>query len=413
MRFNFKYLVVIISLFVIGAVLYYFSEIVTYILIAWVLSMIGAPLVVYLRKYIGKNMAALTTLSLFVVGFVVLVYTFVPPLVNQIDNLAKVDYNRVVDALRAPITDWENWLVSKKLMLRNPQEPEAQSVVLDSMAAVTHTVEIDSMMLGEKLRIDIHVHNDIQSIKEEPKLANEDEDFFTLLERNIIAYLNPANIQKVLGNTFNAFGDILIGVLAVFFIAFFFLKEQGLFDTMLIAMVPPGYEKQTKQAVDGTSKLLIRYFIGILVQMTIIVVIIASGLTFIGVKNALLIAFFAAIINVIPYIGPAIGMFFAIILTISSNTGLDFYSELMPLLFKVLGLFGLLHLIDNVILQPNIFSKSVKAHPLEIFIIVLMGAKIGGIVGMVLAIPTYIVIRVISKEFLSEFKVIQNLTRNI
>jgi predicted PurR-regulated permease PerM len=70
-------------------------------------------------------------------------------------------------------------------------------------------------------------------------------------------------------------------------------------------------------------------------------------------------------------------------------------------------------LIDDIILQPNIFSKSVKAHPLEIFIVVLIGAKVGGILGMVLAIPFYTAFRVIGKVFLSEFKVIQKLTRNM
>lgn len=413
MKFNYKYLLALVPLIAVGATLYYFSEIVTYILIAWVLSMVGAPVVVNLRKFLGKNMAAITTLSLFVMGFIILVYTFIPPLVNQIDNLSKVDYNKVVDALREPIRDWEDWLVSKKLMIRHDPHAELSSPQMDSTASLTHIIQIDSTLTGKSLKIDIHVHNDIQQASDQPVVVDEDEDFFTLLERNIVAYLNPANIQKVLGITFNAFGDILIGVFAVFFIAFFFLKEQGLFDTMLTSLVPSGYEVQTKQAVDETSKLLIRYFIGILVQMTLIVIFIASGLTFLGVKNALLIGFFAAIINVIPYIGPIIGVFFATILTISSNTGLSFYTELMPMLFKVLILFGCLHLIDNFILQPNIFSKSVKAHPLEIFIVVLMGAKIGGILGMVLAIPAYIVVRVISKVFLSEFKVIQKLTRNL
>lgn len=413
MKFNYKYLLALIPLIAVGTILYYFNEIVTYILIAWVLSMIGAPIVVNLRKIMGKNMAAISTLSLFVIGFLVLVYTFIPPLVNQIDNLSKVDYTKVVDALREPIRDWEDWLVSKKLMIRNDTNTETLQMPVDTTVAVSHSVYIDSTLTGKSIKIDIHVHNDINPIHEKPIINDADEDFFTLLERNIVTYFNPAHIQQILGNTFYAFGDILVGVFAVFFIAFFFLKEQGLFDTMLTALVPPGYEVQTKQAVDDTSRLLIRYFIGILLQMTIIVLFLASGLTFLGVKNALLIGFFAAIINVIPYIGPIIGVFFATILTISSNTGLGFYDELMPLLFKVLMLFGFLQLIDNFILQPNIFSKSVKAHPLEIFIVVLMGAKIGGILGMVLAIPAYIVIRVISKVFLSEFKVIQKLTRNL
>jgi predicted PurR-regulated permease PerM len=178
-------------------------------------------------------------------------------------------------------------------------------------------------------------------------------------------------------------------------------------------MVPTGYEHQTKQAVDETSKLLIRYFVGILTQIIIIILIVSIGLTFFGVKNALLIAFFAALMNVIPYIGPIIGVFFAVILTLSSNTEIPFYTEMIPLLFRVMGVFAFMQLIDNILLQPNIFSKSVKAHPLEIFIVVMMGAKIGGIAGMVLAIPFYTAFRVIGKVFLSEFKVIQKLTRNM
>ncbi|MBK6564503.1 MAG: AI-2E family transporter [Saprospiraceae bacterium] len=75
--------------------------------------------------------------------------------------------------------------------------------------------------------------------------------------------------------------------------------------------------------------------------------------------------------------------------------------------------FAIIQLIDNIILQPNIFSKSVKAHPLEIFIVVLIAGKLGGILGMVLAIPVYTVLRVVGKVFLKEFKVIQNLTKNM
>lgn len=82
-------------------------------------------------------------------------------------------------------------------------------------------------------------------------------------------------------------------------------------------------------------------------------------------------------------------------------------------MIRVLSVFIIMQIIDNFVLQPIIFSKSVKAHPLEIFLVVLIGAKLGGILGMVLAIPLYTVFRVIGKVFLSEFKVIQNLTRNI
>lgn len=412
MKISYKYIIAAVTLLIIGAVLYYFSEIVTYILMAWVVSMIGAPIVVYLRKYLGKNLAAIATLSLFVIGFIGLVYIFIPPLINQVDNLSKVDYNKVVDALHEPLRDWEHWLVKRKLMVQEDTLDQVKHISPDTAALITHSITLDSSVTGERINIDIHLNNHIKQEQPTPSVPPED-DFFTLLEENIITYLNPANIQSIFGNTLNAFGEVFVSVFSIFFIAFFFLREQGLFDNIIVSVVPTRYEAQTRQAVNEISKLLIRYFIGILIQMTFIAVILSVGLTFFGVKNALLIAFFAAIINVIPYIGPVIGMVFGVLLTISSNTDLAFYSGIMPIIYNVLIMFGIVHLIDNLVLQPNIFSKSVKAHPLEIFIIVMMGAKIGGIMGMVLAIPFYTAFRVIGKVFLSEFKVIHTLTRNL
>lgn len=233
------------------------------------------------------------------------------------------------------------------------------------------------------------------------------------MRKNLITYLNPENIQKLFGNALTKFGDIFIGVFSVFFISFFFLREQGLFVNIIKSLVPTRYETHTQQAVDETSKLLIRYFVGILVQVTLITLIVSLSLVMLGVPNALLIGFFAGMMNVIPYIGPIIAAGIGMIITLSSNMDLSFYNEMIPLLTKVGVVFLLTRLIDDIILQPNIFSKSVKAHPLEIFIVVLVGAKVGGVLGMVLAIPFYTAFRVIGKVFLSEFKVIQKLTRNM
>ena len=72
-----------------------------------------------------------------------------------------------------------------------------------------------------------------------------------------------------------------------------------------------------------------------------------------------------------------------------------------------------MQLIDNFLFQPLIFSNSVKAHPLEIFLVVLSAGIIWGISGMIVAIPFYTLLRIIAKEFLSEFKVIEQLTKNI
>ena len=421
MKFNTSYLIAAVSLIIVGAVIYYFSDIVTYILIAWVISMIGAPVVVFLRKYLGKNLAAIITLGLFVFASILLFWIFIPPLVNQVENLSKVDYNKVVTALEEPILDWEEWLIEKKLMI----EPDTtQSSVKQTLSPyendeVVHTITIDSTLTGDSvlagkiLKINISLNNNIEKQPFEAQPTEDSEDFFTILKSKINTYINPEKIQQMLGESINAFGDIMVGLFSIFFIGFFFLREQGLFDKILTSLVPTRYEHQTRQAVDETSRLLIRYFIGILIQVTIITFIVSLSLTLLGVKNALLIGFFAGIMNVIPYIGPMIAAGIGVMITLSSNMELSFYDEMVPLLTKVLIVFLVTRLIDDIILQPNIFSKSVKAHPLEIFIIVLVGAKIGGILGMVLAIPFYTAFRVIGKVFLSEFKVIQQLTKHM
>jgi predicted PurR-regulated permease PerM len=147
-----------------------------------------------------------------------------------------------------------------------------------------------------------------------------------------------------------------------------------------------------------------------LLQITLITIIVTVSLNLLGVNNALLIGIFAALINVIPYLGPLIGAAFGIMITVSSNLDLSFYNEMLPMLLKVMGVFATMQLLDNFIFQPFIFSTSVRAHPLEIFLVILIGAQIQGITGMVLAIPTYTVIRVVAREFLNKFEIVQHIT---
>lgn len=410
MTFNSRYFLALIPLVIVGLILYYISDIVTYILLAWAISMIGAPLVVFLRKYVGKDGAALLTLSVFIAIFGLIIYIFVPPLTQQLENINKIDYNKVADALEKPLKDWENWLVSHKFMLSNVDSTHQKEIGMQP--TVPYKLYVDTLKSKESDTqiIQIFVNNAQQdSIKQSLK----DVYFLDNIKNAAMTYLNPENIQKGLRSTFNAMGNILVDIFSVFFISFFFLKEQGLFDKILMGIVPEKYEEPTKQAVNDTSVLLIRYFIGVLFQILIIAVYLTIVLHFIGVKNALLIASFAALINVIPYIGPIIGAVTGVLITMTSHSDLPFYEGLMPLVLKVIIAFISIQIIDNLLLQPNIFSKSVKAHPLEIFIVVLIGAKIGGILGMVVAIPFYTAFRVVGKVFLSEFKVIQSLTKHL
>jgi predicted PurR-regulated permease PerM len=89
------------------------------------------------------------------------------------------------------------------------------------------------------------------------------------------------------------------------------------------------------------------------------------------------------------------------------------YSILPELSIKIAAVVFGVHFLDTMLFQPMIYSKSVKAHPLEIFIVILIGGSLGGIIGMLIAIPSYTLLRVIAREFFYKFRVVEKLTRNI
>ena len=136
-------------------------------------------------------------------------------------------------------------------------------------------------------------------------------------------------------------------------------------------------------------------------------------LTILGVENAFLIGFFGGLLNIIPYLGPFIGGSLGILIGVTSSITMGEYTHLFPLALKILATFVVIKSIDDTVLQPWIYSRSVRAHPLEIFIIILIAGNIAGILGMLLAIPTYTVLRIIAKQFLSKFEVVQNLTKRL
>ena len=359
-----RYIIVGITLLIIGVLFYYFSSIVTYILIAWIFSLLGQPIHNFLlnklnlKKFkIGPTLSAIFSMLIILMLFSVLFIIFVPQIIEQFSS---IDYSKFGIALEEPINDFNNW--------------------------------IGSFGIEQNLK---------ESTEQLDKLLND--------------WLKPNRIGSIFGSMITVASSLLIGLFSVLFIAFFFIKEEGLFINIILALVPNEYEERVKNSIKDITKLLTRYFTGILMQITVITLIVSVALGFLGVPNALLIAFFAALINVIPYVGPLIGAIFGVFLTISSGVDLqmDFYNQMLPLVLKVVTVFAIMQAIDVFILQPVIFSNSVNAHPLEVFIVILIGAQVAGIIGMVLAIPVYTILRVVARSFLSQFKVVQRITGNM
>jgi len=343
---------------------HFFSNIVAYILTAWVLSLIGRPLMDVFQKIrigklrVGPSAAAVMTILSFVLVFVMFILLFVPMIITQASNLAHVDYAAIAKALEEPFSRLSHFLKENKILLQT-----------DSLE---HTVQ-----------------------------------------KALEGWIEPSRIGYFLTQAVMTIGNTLIHIFSTIFITFFFLQENRLFSNVILIMTPDAYQVQARETIDDSKLMLSRYFRGILLQITIITVYVSICLSLLGIKNAVLIGFFAALMNVIPYLGPLFGGALGIFLTFSSNLELDFYTEMLPLLLKVLGVFITSQWLDNYFLSPTIFSKSVLAHPLEIFLIVLMGANVAGLTGMILAIPVYTIFRIFAKEFLNQFKIVQKLTERM
>jgi len=205
-------------------------------------------------------------------------------------------------------------------------------------------------------------------------------------------------------------GNMFVALFSITFITFFFIKNEKLPKQIVLSLIPPKYTSKAQRVLIQTEKLLSRYFIGLIFQITSITLLAYIGLSLIGVKNALLIGFFAGIVNIVPYLGPIMGALFGVVVAISTHLEANQVNELLPLIFKIFCVFAVVQIVDNMLFQPIIFSNSVRAHPLEIFLIVLIGGRLAGIIGMVAAIPTYTFIRIVAKEFLNQFEVVKKLT---
>jgi predicted PurR-regulated permease PerM len=177
--------------------------------------------------------------------------------------------------------------------------------------------------------------------------------------------------------------------------------------------VPDAHVAKVTNILNNANHMLSRYLIGLLIQVSSISILVSLGLSMLGVANAFIIGFFAGLMNVVPYVGPLIGIIVGLVLGITSNLHLEISTELLPLSLKIFSVFMVVQLLDNFLFQPLIFSNSVKSHPLEIFIVVLSAGTLGGIVGLIVAIPLYTIFRIVAKEFLSQYKLIQKITKNL
>lgn len=264
------------------------------------------------------------------------------------------------------------------------------------------------------LEVDL-LKNNIETLVEEISIYFQLDNSFwqqQISVDNLFQNVNFGLLPELLNQTLELLGGFTIGLFSIVFILFFFLKDSHLQKQIILALVNDKITDRVEKSIEKTKNLLSRYFLGLLLQISILLIIYSIVLAVFNVENAFIIAFLCALLNLIPYLGPIVGAVLMMLLTMSSFIGADFSSIILPKTIYVMIGFCVGQMIDNFFSQPYIFSNSVKSHPLEIFIVILASGTLIGPVGMIIAIPLYTTLKVISQEFLSENKIVKSLTKN-
>ena len=244
------------------------------------------------------------------------------------------------------------------------------------------------------------------------KLGSE-EALKTALNEKFNSAFNFGNVSVIINNLFAYLAAILGGLFCVMFITFFLLKDENTVNKTLLLLTPHKFENEMKDVLRTSKSMLSKYFTGLLIDIVIVGSLSGICLWIFGIKNALIIGVMAGLFNLIPYLGPIITLCFALFLGVSGCIEAGQYQLISPTITKIFCVLISINLLDAIFVQPYIFSNTVKAHPLEIFLVILMAGTLAGIGGMVVAIPVYTLIRIIAKEFLSHFKFFKKLTENI
>ena len=350
------------------AICWYFRSVLVYVLAAFVVSLLGHPIMHLLQKIRIRGKAlpdtflAITTIIIILMVLSLVVTQLVPVVMHivrdaSVMNAKDVPYNSLLDQLNL-------WLVG----------------VFPALGP--------------------------------------DFDLVAMLLEQIRSVVSVTNVTGLLGSVASAAASIGVTIFAVVFISFFFIRDDQLFCKIISALVPDRVEGSVEKTIKDITHLLSRYFIGLTVEVVGVILVDFLGLWLIarvGAEYAIGIAFIAGILNVIPYVGPllgeVIGVLLCVVLKYGAGVGLavPIWAFALIVLAVMLGA----QLIDNFVYQPLIYSTSIKSTPLEIFIVLLMAGHIGGTVGLLVGIPVYTVIRVIAARFFYDHKAVRRLMPDI
>lgn len=352
-----KIILIIFSLVVVSLFINYFGNVFVWLSFSILFCILGLPIVNSIEKFhikkfkIPKIIAVIIALSLIVFIIIISIRCFLPFLINEIEKFQAIDIETISEKLEKPIKSIEDFIVNLGIITKN------------------------------------------------------DFSLEKYIAEFVYNFINFSNISSLINNLGNTTLQFLMGSFSVIFISFFFLKDKDIITNTILSKIAQKYHSQIITTTKKIKSLIIRYFYGLLLESFFLIISCTLGLWIIGFSFSLslLISLLIGLLNVVPYIGPFIAIVIGFILITLGNLDKDFVTELWLLELKYFIVVIITQLIDKFLIQTIIFSKSIKAHPVEIYLVIIIAGSLYGILGMMFAIPVYTVLRVIATIIIDSF----------
>ena len=342
------------KIIIFSLILYFFyliRPILIYLSISLIITIILNPLILFLKTRLKFNnsLAAITSMSGLILIIGLLIKSFIPLLVEQARNLSLLNSTELQTSVNKIIEKYS----------------------------------------------DLYFTNDSNFIN-------------SIINSKLFSQLDLSYITDLLNNIIAGLGSFSIGIFTIIFITFFFLRDSEIIIYKIKLLIPKGIKSNVNDSISQINALLSRYFLALIIQITILFILYLILLSIVGINNVLIIAFLCALLNLIPYVGPLISGFLLTILTLTNYIDIDFGAIILSKVIYVVIGFVIVQAIDNFLIQPILFSKSVKSHPLEIFLVILIFGYIFGVTGLILAIPSYTIIKVILRTVYSKNLIVKS-----
>jgi predicted PurR-regulated permease PerM len=209
------------------------------------------------------------------------------------------------------------------------------------------------------------------------------EEILAVAENNLRVYFFS------LFNRLPSFLSVTVAFLLIIpFATFFFLLDEQKMQKKLIEFVPNRYFEVALNLIFNLNQQFGLILRGMFIRILILSLVTSAGFWIIKLKYPIMVGLFSGISNLVPYIGPIFGTLLAFLIAVLTGA-----PQILYLYILLVSL--LIHIVDNILIQPIVFSRSTNLHPLLVLFLIALGSVVGGILGMILIVPAVSLLKVI------------------